>query len=415
MELLTVITWMTHCSLLLINSFISMRKPYWCKISVMLYCFYSVVVLIPFRFDFFGIPVTYTPSALVLSVYIITDLALLLSVFVVKKNSSISGDRIVVLNRDGIGCQVLLVMACLAQVYALIKSYDLIFLPKDKFIIASSGRSIDLFFYHFPYDTILLGGLFFSPFKSKVLKFLIAIVALATVCVSVISGYRHLAFLIFSYLIFSKSNKISSPILVALLLTFIGEVSNYLKWYVHAVLFKEGFELSEYLDYISRTYTFQPSPEQMAILTNFVLSLDLGKISSSLYVFANLLPFSSSLSPDAGEMLNSLGGVLQIPNGQGAAYNFQLFVLGTYGIGLIFMWFSMFFNWITKGSTLSFVSLYISYSILRDEPSYWISQIKMGLLLTFFVFALNQLEKMFRPAYSNYSKSRLLLKGHYSD
>ncbi|VEB34461.1 hypothetical protein [Legionella cherrii] len=404
MELLTVITWMTHCSLLLINSFISMRKPYWCKISVMLYCFYSVVVLIPFRFDFFGIPVTYTPSALVLSVYIITDLALLLSVFVVKKNSSISGDRIVVLNRDGIGCQVLLVMACLAQVYALIKSYDLIFLPKDKFIIASSGRSMDLFFYHFPYDTILLGGLFFSPFKSRVLNFFIAALALATVCISVISGYRHLAFLIVSYLVFARSNKIASPILVALLLTFIGEFSNYLKWYVHAVLFKEGFELSAYLDYISRSYTFQPSPEQMAILTNLVLSLDLGKVTSSLHAFANLLPFTSSLSPDAGEMLNSLGKVLQIPNGQGAAYNFQLFVLGTYGIGLIFMWFSMFFNWIAKNSILTFVSLYISYSILRDEPSYWISQIKMGLVLTFFVFALNELEKMFRPAYSNFSK-----------
>ncbi|WP_392538291.1 hypothetical protein [Legionella sp. 227] len=404
MELLTVFTWMMHFTLLLINSFISMRKPYWCKISVMLYCFYSVVVLVPFRFDFFGIPVTYTPSALVLSIYIITDLALLLSLFVVTENSSLSRDYLVVLNTNGIGCQVLLLMACLAQVYVLIKSYDLIFLPKDKFIIASSGRSMDLFFYHFPYDTILLGGLFFSPFKSKALKFFIAVVTLATVCVSIISGYRHLVFLIFSYLVLSRSNKIASPILVALLLTFIGEVSNYLKWYVHAALFKEGFELSEYLDYISRTYTFQPSPEQMAILTNLVLSLDLGKITNSLHVFANFLPFTSSLSPNAGKMLNSLGEVLQIPNGQGAAYNFQLFVLGTYGIGLIFMWFSMFFNWITKGSILTFVSLYISYSILRDEPSYWISQIKMGLLLTFFVFTLNQLEKMFRPAYSNFSK-----------
>src|SRR5438067_2311416 len=114
--LLVAPIWVAHALALLALAWFSRDTSFECRAMVTLYLFFSVVPLFSFETQFFQYPVTYTPSVLPLSPYLVTDLLLLLLVRYLFTISALRSEQIPAWSPDiQAGFKALLLIAMLAQ------------------------------------------------------------------------------------------------------------------------------------------------------------------------------------------------------------------------------------------------------------------------------------------------------------
>ena len=114
--LVVALIWVAHALALLALAWFSRDTSFECRAMVTLYLFFSVAPLFSFETQVFQYPVTYTPSVLPLSPYLVTDLLLLLLVRYLFAISALRSKQIPVWSPDTqAGFKVLLLIAMLAQ------------------------------------------------------------------------------------------------------------------------------------------------------------------------------------------------------------------------------------------------------------------------------------------------------------
>ncbi|MEY3787583.1 MAG: hypothetical protein RIQ94_3145 [Pseudomonadota bacterium] len=392
-ELLAVIlAWLIHTSAIFALAWQGRNKSYECQVIVTLYLFASIAPLFPFEFQHFHKFFVYSPSVIPILLYIVTDIFMLLFVRYVFTSNTLSNKKATVWSLEmQFGFKILLLIAMLAQCINVIFNFNLLFLPKNEFIFAIDTGIFtpNLFVYNIPADSLLIGGLLFNPFKNKGMRYLLIVLAVITVFVSFMQGYRHL--LLFLVLILFFRWRIRGGILlVVVTLSLIGEMTNPLKYLIGGVMTTPDFQVLEFIEYqlTNINELFGLSGEQKAILINLIIGLDNIQIGAPLPELYNLIPFTNSLAIGTETGASKIGQIVGTDIGQGTGYCLQLFALETLFLGLIFFGLVMFFIKKFAQSMFAVISIELFFSILRNTPEFWSGQIKMFYILIAFVYCI---------------------------
>ncbi|MGL6555337.1 hypothetical protein ACSZNH_00605 [Aeromonas dhakensis] len=280
------------------------------------------------------------------------------------------------------------ILSVFAYINFMYQNHNYIFVNKNEYISNLIYLTPNLFIITIPAESILVGAGFYPPFKNNKFNILCKIVAAIVVMLSFSMGYRHLLFLSLLLLLF-KSKRISM-LFPLFLFSFFGNFSDVIKYAISGYLYNGSYSFSENISYVfSNIENFiRFSGEQSSIVSN--LSLGLDSLNEKAIIDAlNILPMASLLNVEWGaETTSRLGDLVGVGLGQGTAYNFQLFVLETYGAGLVFLFFIFVIHRMYGLSIFSVYILEVLYSILRNGPAFYTGQLKMLfmlLLLTVFI------------------------------
>lgn len=391
-EVGTFLVWLTHASILLIIAKVSAHKTYEWKTATLIYLFYSIAPLISFEVNIFSLNISYTPSTFYLFLYVITDLffLFLIEVFSRKKNST---ELYLCISKVDLryGCMLLVILSLIAWLNNIILNFDLILLPKHEFIGQLSENFVsNLIYFHIPADEILAGALIFNPFKNRYLKRFVFFVGILALCISVFQGYRHLIFALTFVALFKYRPK-TSIILTLIIITIAGELSNPIKYMIASMVLDPDFELLNYIIY----QTTNPSNfiwisgEQLAVFSNLIIGGNHTNYLRAFQELLNILPFFGRFTFDLQTGADGIGKIVGVGTGQGAGYNFQLFLIETFFIGIFFLFLAFAIIKIFSRTLLSVFSIVILFSIMRNTPAFWAGQIKMIFVLYCFMFIFN--------------------------
>lgn len=354
------------------------------KTFVFLYLFYSFPAIFSADIVIFNLNFNYVPTEGTILPYILTDVFIsILLTFdkcirkEVKHNSNFRLGEIQIY-----------ILSVFAYINFFYQNHSFIFVNKNEYINNLAYLIPNLFIITIPAESIIVGAGFYPPFKNNKLIVLCKIMAAIVVILSFSMGYRHLLFLSLLLLLF-KSKKINI-LLPLFLFSFFGNFSDAIKYAISGYLYNDSYSFSENISYVfSNVENFvRFSGEQISIVSNLSLGLDSLNENAIIDVL-NILPMSSLLNVEWGaETTSRLGDLVGVGLGQGTAYNFQLFVLETYGIGLFFIFFIFVIHRLYGLSIFSVYILEVFYSILRNGPAFYAGQLKMLfmlLLLTVFI------------------------------
>lgn len=373
-----------HIAFLIYIYYLSSKRDSSYKTFVFLYLFYSFPAIFPTDIVIFNLNFNYVPTEGIILSYILTDvfISLLLTFeryFSKEIRHSLS------FRYGEIQIYILSVFAYINFMY---QNHNYIFVNKNEYISNLIYLTPNLFIITIPAESILVGAGFYPPFKNNKFNILCKIVAAIVVMLSFSMGYRHLLFLSLLLLLF-KSKRISM-LFPLFLFSFFGNFSDVIKYAISGYLYNGSYSFSENISYVfSNIENFiRFSGEQSSIVSN--LSLGLDSLNEKAIIDAlNILPMASLLNVEWGaETTSRLGDLVGVGLGQGTAYNFQLFVLETYGAGLVFLFFIFVIHRMYGLSIFSVYILEVLYSILRNGPAFYTGQLKMLfmlLLLTVFI------------------------------
>lgn len=378
-EVLVALLWMAHCGLLLwINADVRERGLA-AKFAVTVFTFYTLTLLVPFyNHEHFEYLITYIPSANSLFLGVCADLSMITAIrwsFPAQAPRSL-------LRGSQIGLALLVVVAALAQVIDIVMNRELLLLPKELYIEAE--KVPNLLFFSVPAQLILLGGALYSPFKSRPVKVVIAMLAIVANVVSVVQGYRGVALIAVLYFLYRRWPRLS-PLVPALVMTVAGELSNPIKYFVGGLLLNDNFDAASMLDYYSShlNMLIGLSGEQKAIVSNLVLGLKDLAVGEPILELRNLFPLTNglfgSITATSATRLGELAGV---GYGQGTAYSFVLFIAESLAIAPLMLMCVTQTMRTLGGTPLAFVSWSVFFSLMRDTPAFWAGELKMSVLLT---------------------------------
>jgi hypothetical protein len=330
----------------------------------------------------------------------VTDLLLLLLVRHLFAISTLHSKQIPVWSQDiQAGFKVLLLIAMLAQCIHVASNFKLLLLPKHEYIAAMGEALVpNLIFFSFPADSLLVGGLLFNPFQKKGWRYLLITLAAITMLISVIQGYRLYPLLVMLCWFFRWSKR-GGVLLVVVVLSLLGQISNPLKYLVAGSLINPDFSVSEFIEYhlANPDMLFGLSGEQKAIHSNLLIGLNNVQIGMPLLELHNLLPFTNRL---LGRLettgVSRLGDIVGVDEGQGTGYNLQLFGVETLFLGLIFVVPSALLVRKFAHSMLIVMTLELFYSILRNSPEFWSGQLKILCLLIVLVYYIGMVRQGLR-------------------
>jgi hypothetical protein len=388
---MTILLWIIHALLLISIAQIARNKSIGDKIAVTIYLFYTVAPLFPIKYHQFSFVLDYNIEDSVLLSYICLDIFFLFSIFLVSKYFNYKDINFFSKSDSDRGKQSLMILAMLAFIVHVIMNFDLFLLSsKAQYII--SNRYPNLFYFTIPAEGLLMGGLFFNPFKNKFLRFSLGVTAIASILLLIFMGYRFLVLATVLFLLFKLLPKMNI-LIVVFLLTTLGEFSNMVKEMFRFFLidFKIPTEfLSNWYDHILRTGFI--SSEQKAILTNTVIGLSDLNFFMPLKELQNLIPFINRIiGPVSISSAGRIGVIAGAPidAGGGTAYSLVLFLIESAFIGALFLTQILILVHYTSKSIFVFVALNLFFSLMRDTPEYWAGQLKMLIILIVFVYFLN--------------------------
>lgn len=280
-------------------------------------------------------------------------------------------------------------------------NYPYLFLSKNEYIANLSSLTPNLFVLSIPAESILVGAGFYPPFINKKAKKLCFLLAIILTVVSFVMGYRHLLFIFILMLLFKKRAR--SILIPLLLFSFVGEFSNVFKFSILGFLYSDTYSFTENYNFIVSSISSYIgfSGEQLAIFSNLILGMhslnDVGAAKDAL----NILPLASSFGVEWGETTSGrIGRMVGIGFGQGTAYNFQLFVIETYGLALAFLGLVFIVIKYVHQSVFSVLAFEVFYYLLRSSPSFFSGQIKIMLILIIFVVVADIITKYLLTRYS---------------
>jgi hypothetical protein len=388
---MTILLWIIHALLLISIAQISRNKSIGDKIAVTIYLFYTVTPLFPIKYNHFSFALDYNIEDSVLLSYICLDIFFLFSIYLVNKYFKYKDINFFSEKNSDRGKQSLMILAMLAFIVHVTMNLDLFLLSsKAQYII--SNRYPNLFYITIPAEGILMGGLFFNPFKNKFLRFSLGVTAIASILLLIFMGYRFLLFATILFLLFKLLPKMNI-LFVVFLLTTLGEFSNMVKKMFRIFLF--DFKIpteffSNWYDHILRTGFI--SSEQKAIFTNTVIGLNNLHFFIPLKELQNLIPFINRIiGPVNMSSAGRIGLIAGVPidSGAGTAYSLVLFLIESAFIGTLFLILILIMVHYTSRSIFLFVALELFFSLMRDTPEYWAGQLKMLIILIVFVYFLN--------------------------
>ena len=380
-----ILVWFIHALLLLAIGFFVRDKVKVFRVVATLYLFYSVAPLIPFDFIFFQYEIEYRPTALLLFPYIVTDMVLLLLILYatpVQHNTHKEERKKKYPLKKG--CQFVLIVAAIAALINLYFNYETIVLPKHIFFLTPVMPN--LFYFTIPAAPILLGGMLFPPFRNKLIRYPLNILTVMVLAVLAAQGFRLLILILLLFVFFSWKRK-GGVFFAVFFLTVVGEFSMFFKNLLLNLIQVENFDMHSWISYrLDNVHDFIGiSSEQKAIAANIMLGLRDVDLGGDLYLLANFLPFSNRIGfvDHSATSSAQLGAVVGVAPGQGVAYNFQLFLVENFFIGLIF--FILLWLLLRKFNNTIFTVLLVGifYSILRNGPNIWSSEFKMFFILLF--------------------------------
>src|SRR5699024_4618842 len=150
------------------------------------------------------------------------------------------------------------------------------------------------------------------------------------------------------------------------------------KSFIYGIIVDSSFQLNDLISQsTSLISSLTYSREQAIILMNFILFHETINIQSNFYELLRIFPFTHSHFLDHIRLTDETGSFLGVRKGQGSAYSFPLFFTATYGAGIIFLFIATFLVSISRNSILILLSYNIFFSVLRNAPYYWSSQIKL--------------------------------------
>lgn len=394
MSLIDLLIALLHLILISSILLLSVNTVRWKKIIIFLYLFYSVAVFFPFESEIFSYHLIYIVKAKYLLPYIFTDLFLLVILILDRK---LNYKGIYSLNNSfKMGEKFLYFLCAFAVLNFYFQNIDFLFVSKNEYISNLSSLTPNLFFLSIPAEAILVGAGFYPPFSSVKSSRICFIIAIALTLVSFVMGYRHLLFLFLLMFIFKKKTRgVFIPLCI---FSFLGEFSNVIKYGLLGYLHSDTFSFEEYFSFITSNISsyIEFSGEQVAILSNLVLGLPLLEDGEAMVEILNILPLASGFGVSWGDTTtNKIGQLVGLDVGQGVAYNFQLFVLDTYGIALALMALVFILIKFTHQTIFSILSVEVFYSLLRNAPAFYTGQIKMLILLVLMVIISDYFIKCF--------------------
>ena len=399
--LLTACLWSTHLAMLVGIAYLTKGKPAELKVATILFLFYSLGALLSFEFDFFQYRVRYAPAAVTLLAYVVADvLFLLASLYLYGGTWQERFDSAALRDDTRPGNIALVVLAVVAQFINVYFNWEYLLLPKSEYI-AEAGQSLtpNLLFLSIPAESILVGSILINPFRSRLPRWTVTALGIATLLLSAFQGYRHLVMLLLLLAVLRRYRTLGGPALIAitLVLTLAGELSNVLKMSFYQSLLDPEFDQLSYLQWYVHSVEWLPiSSEQAAIAANFKLGMPVMQAGSDLIQLIRLLPFTTSLVDNVQTTVDLIGKAVGIGHGQGTAYNLQLFLLNTVFLGGVFVFVVLFLVRTVRSSVLLIYGLEIFYSLMRNGPSFWVGQIKMLLILMMFGYAFNATYRFLR-------------------
>lgn len=401
MEMLQLIPlmvfWILHLLLVIYIAKPESWKTFEIQTASVFFIFYSIAALFEFEFDFFSYRYKHSPDLVALVTYVICDLLFLFIIkFLYKKNLSLDYN----IGEVHYGNAVIFWMAFLAEGVHVYFNNNLFVLPKDEYIAALGEAVPNLLLISIPAESILVAALVNNPFEKRVLRIVAFGAGGFSVLLSVFLGYRHLV-LIFLLVILFKRKPNFSVIAIVLALTFVGEFSNDLKIIFAKIIINDDFDISAYLDWtLNRDDRILISGEQAAIVSNFQIGFLLNSFGNDFIELIGLFPFLSGFGVDFQSGTDKIGSFVGVGYGQGTAYNFQLFLLNTIFIGSFLLLLSVFLMKNFKNTVLLIYGIEIFYSILRNSPRFWSSQIKMFIFLAIFMLVCSYFWKMTSASFS---------------
>jgi hypothetical protein len=393
------IMWMVHFLLLLFINFDARNRGIVAQYAATIYIFYTLTLLFPFsNHEHFDYVINYIPSAGTLFLGVCADLSVMLAI---RWSFPPTGEPLArnPVGTERLGFAILVVVASVALVIDIAMNQELLLLPKELYI--ASEKVPNLLFFSIPAQLILLGGALYSPFKSRSLKLVISVLAVAATALSVIQGYRGVALMVAIYFLYRKWPR-AWPLAPAVLMTVAGELSNPIKYFVGGFFLNDKFDGLAILEYYAEHLEeiFGLSGEQKAIVSNLVIGLHDLSLGEPILELRNLLPFTNALFGNITTTSASrLGELTGAGIGQGTGYSFVLFTAESLLIAPLLLLLITKMMRVMSGTPLTFVSWTIFFSLMRDTPAFWAGELKMTFLLLVVIFLVsNFLRGVFKCA-----------------
>ncbi|MDT3679597.1 MAG: hypothetical protein ROZ64_12280 [Burkholderiaceae bacterium] len=354
--------------------------------------FYGIAPLVPFTgFEFFQYEVSYSYDPRVLLLYSLSSLFFVLVAFVLQAFPCAALD---VLDVDtAAALRVLWCIALVAWLIDIAANWSFFLLPKHEYIASIPQQTKNLFLFTIPAAELLAGAFALSPFRSVVMRRVVAIVGVLAVLQSLVLGYRHVALLALLLILLPRVRSLG-VLTLCLFLTFIGEISNGIKLFFSPASGIQGNILDavwwrEYLE-----VSIGVSTEQKAILSNLLIKLAHPEFidywRGFLYLVAGL--FGSIISRIGVEVTAStaeLAAFVGTLEGQGTGYSIQLSIIESFGLVLPFVVLVGFLARATVGTMLFILAAEIMFSMMRNGPEYWLAQVNKLIFLIFLVWLLS--------------------------
>ena len=355
---------------------VAVKAESYLKVAFFVILFYSVAPLFPFEdFSYFSFYSDYRYRWDVFFVYGVVNLTLLIMAFLVHRINVpiVMSSQII---RSGINrLWYLFAAAFIFEVY--FNFPNLIAMNKAARLASPELQTKNLLFITVPAVEILVGYLVYDVHK-KCVSLPRVVFGLLAVAYSLALGVRHVAFAAFILIFLPFVNSRIILIILLLLITFAGELSNVLKISV-MIFFQDGIDAV--ISYLERFFSvgffnqLSVSNEQKAILTNLLLKLDYAELRETSYsILIFLLPLGAQFASWLGgvdyEGATRLGELVGVGLGQGTAYSVHIMVFENY-LALILLAFGVLmvakqFN----NSCFGVLVVMVIYAYMRTDFSY---------------------------------------------
>jgi hypothetical protein len=375
MELLQII----HFLLLIALSLSTRRRSVAMRAAVTLYIFYNIAPAVSFTIDYFSLQIDHHPKDDQLLKMLVADIMLLVG-------CGIAGgiqDAAQSANNDSpIFAGSLAVIALIATGVDVLANRETLFELKGA--SNSIQRLPNLLVLHFPADLVLLGALWRMPFSGRAMRSITYFGAAVAIALSVVQGYRHLVLLALLMWFFRRQHAVG-PLVFALLLSGVGELSEGVKVLIRTAIATGNADAAGYFSYLfenldSRTWL---SREQMAIASNWDIFERSREWISVQNEFLTLIPGLGSILgiTQASSGAAQIGIFAGVGEGQGTAFSHGVFLSLHPILACLVLLLLPSLASISRSSVLLPLTLAFTFSFLRDTPTHWLGQLKLLLLL----------------------------------
>lgn len=375
MELLQII----HFLLLIVLSRCTRRMPVAARAAVTLYVFYSIAPAVSFKTDYFSLQIEHHPKDDQLIAMLVADIMILLGCCITKGIQHAAHSAT---DDSPMFARSLAVIALIAVGLDILVNHESLLELKGS---SSSYRRLpNLLVLDFPANLFLLGALWRMPFSGWAMRSITYSGAALAIALSVVQGYRHIALIALLMWFFRCQHRVG-PLILAIFLSGVGEVSEGVKVLVRTAITTGNADVIGYLCFLfdslnSRTWL---SREQMAIASNWdIFDLNRDWISVQNEFLALIPGLGSILGITATYSGAAQIGVLAgVGEGQGTAFSYGVFLSLHPILACLVLVLLPYLASISGSSILLPLTLAFTFGFLRDTPAHWLGQLKLLFLL----------------------------------